>query len=89
MISFILVLLFGLILIYMFMFFIINKWQKNIQKQKNIRKSTISTSRQIMDKIQTNNTYPRLLEIFTRLDSNVEQHKMKLNINFKGYFKNE
>lgn len=35
------------------------------------------------------NTYPKMLTVFTRLESNVEKYGIEVKDNFRGYFKDE
>lgn len=78
------VMLIGLLLVYPFMFFFIYKLRTSIRKT-----NAVNISRQIMNKVQTNSTWPRLQVIFTQLDNSDKHCKMKYNTDFNGYFKNE
>lgn len=86
---FVLIVIASLILIYLCVFSVVNTCQKRIQFKISQKNDSFNFSKQIMNKVETNNTYPKLLDIFTHLDSSVEQHEMELNSNFEGYFKNE
>lgn len=73
-----------LLLLYMivlsFVFLLRIKTQNQITKQKN----AVCISKQIMDNIKTNRTYPELHDIFLQ-----KKYKgtIKPNVNFEGYFK--
>lgn len=82
------VMLIGLLLVYPFMFFFIYKLRTSIRKT-NAQTNAVNISRQIMNKVQTNSTWPRLQVIFTQLDNSDKHCKMKYNTDFNGYFKNE
>lgn len=82
------VILIGLLLVYLFMFFFIYKLRTSIRK-KTAQTNTVNISRQIINKVQTNSTWPGLQVIFTQLDNSNKHCKMKYNADFNEYFKNE
>lgn len=75
-----------LLLSYMLVFLLIFCLRLRIENQFTRQKNEIYVSRQIMDKVKTNYTYPELNDIFSQQHSNTS-HSTKPNINFEGYFK--
>lgn len=73
-----------LLLLYMivlsFIFWLRIKTQNQITKQKN----AVCISKQIMDNVKTNRTYPELHDIFSQQK---DKGSIKQNVNFEGYFK--
>lgn len=43
----------------------------------------------VLSIIQSCNTYPKMLTVFTDLESNIKKYNITVADNFSGYFKNE
>lgn len=71
-----------LLVIFASIFYVFIVRHKNSEKRLALEKNAVNASKQIMDNVETNNTYPKLLDIFTHLDDSIEQHEMTLNNNF-------
>ena len=48
----------------------------------------MNISRQIMDNVKTNHTYPELHNTYAQQYNNTVKPKIKKKVDFKGYFEN-